>query len=258
MAQFVYWSLCHDIGLYVLRSIFFLDLNFLHLVHVGVDSIIISLLLLLSFSIRLLNPLLGLLGGPLLLHPYLGFLRSNFGLEISLCVDYLLNDDSLLGLLKIGCLVTLCCHQLPPLLISFEIFHQLVVVRFLFCLFAIDSHAFLLSRIAKNPGGVITGFRVAHAFALLICAKTCRYLLITMNALSFTEICDCFGLFSLQVEDVLLSFIAALKVFITILCHSLLKLRFVVFLGHFSVKHEFLVQRVSEHDLRRHGGRWHV
>ena len=67
------------------------------------------------------------------------------------------------------------------------------------------------------------------------------------------QVIDSFLVFGLFVCEVFVFLFSLLLLFQLVLLHALSKLLLVVLLGHLTIQHEFLVQGVSQSDIRRQG-----
>ena len=199
-----------------------LDLHFLDLVHVGVHSLIVSLLFLFFFPLGLFSSLFGQLDGSFLFHFQLLLLRPNLLLECLFSDDYSLHDLFLLFPLQHGSFIAFLSDKLPSFLVALEVFLKLpIVLLFLFAL-ELLSAIVLLPRVPEDLRGSLSRLLATLPLALCFFIPALRYFLIKHHILSFTQLLNSFLFLSFRLEDILLLFLELLSVFVTILSHSLL------------------------------------
>ena len=144
-----------------------LGFDFLDLVHVGVHSLVLSLLLLFSLLYCLFISLLAPLNCTLLFHFQLLLLRANLLLEGLLGDDDALHDPLLLLPLPLRSIVAPLSHPLPLLLVTPEIILKLLIVRLFILALLLLSQIVLRLGVLDNLFGRLSSLQSTLPLALL-------------------------------------------------------------------------------------------
>ena len=169
-----------------------LDLYFLDLVHVGVHSLILSLLLLFFFPQGLFISLFGPLSGLLLFHFQLLLLRPNLLLERLFSDDYSLHDLFLRFPLLHGSFIAFLCDKHSSVLVALEVLLKLLIVLLFLFAFELLSAIVLRSRVLEDLRGSLSCLQSTLPLALCFFFFALTDSLIKHRILSFTQLLNSF------------------------------------------------------------------
>ena len=226
-------------------------LHFLDLLHIFLQSI---LLLLLDFLILHLVKLIEMLivrRSCLNSLCLLSFLYGEFLLDGHLVGHELRRNVALVRCLLLGCIVLLGGGQVSVLLVALELLFKLGIVLSSLLGDEILSIFALLLRILQNLHRRLLGLLCTLGAALFFSRLSVVDFSFQQHRITLALLSNVLVLLGLLLLKLFVPGVTVCLVLLSLFCHLLLELLFVVLLGHLTIQNELLVKGISKSDLGR-------